>query len=124
MANLRTRTPAIQVQTLPLEGPRILRETLFFLLNMYVIPKSLASRERPLASCLGLSLTSRVISSLGIFWGGDFIGETCRFPWCPLIGSFSTRENCGGLRKKIRVPKKPLKKPPHRVIFQLCFRNL
>ena len=25
MANLRTRTPAMQVQTLPLEGPRILR---------------------------------------------------------------------------------------------------
>ena len=25
MAILRTRTPAIQVQTLPLEGPRILR---------------------------------------------------------------------------------------------------
>ena len=26
VAILRTRTPAIQVQTLPLEGPRILRE--------------------------------------------------------------------------------------------------
>ena len=29
VANLRTRIPAIQVQTIPLEGPRILREILF-----------------------------------------------------------------------------------------------
>ena len=69
MANLRTRTPAMQVQTLPLEGPRILRASHFWGASCFFRPAESWQGQSGFGADVGPTFSSNFL--------GVSVGEGC-----------------------------------------------